>query len=386
MRVCFITSSRADFGTLKHLLNEIINIKRINPQLLITGSHTSKIFGSNSEIKVFKTFKLKKIKIKSQNPNTYSVLDSFSEATKKIGKAFKSLKPDVVVVFGDRYEMLASSLAAFILRINIVHLAGGEKTIGSLDDSFRHSITKFSNLHFPVAKVYKKRIIQLGEDPRTIFNYGSLNLEKIKKNHYLNKEKLQKLINIKLSKKNILVTYHPDTVDDNKSLKNLKILLKSLKRFKNINFLITSPNADSQGVVYIKHIKRFIKKNKLSNFSFHKSLGSQIYLSLLKYVDGVVGNSSSGISEVPFFKIGTVNIGDRQKGRINVPSIINCPINERKIVQSIKKLFSNKFNRKIKKDLSFYGKGNASKNIAKKIGNFNYKKFKKKIFYDINFS
>ena len=222
-KICFVTSSRADYGTIKILLEEIVKNKKIKSQIIITGSHSSKIFGSDKEIKRDKRFIIRNVRIKSKNINPHSVLNSFSEATKKIGSTLKSLKPDALVVFGDRYEMLASTIAAYILRINIVHIAGGEKTAGSLDEGFRHSISKLSNLHFPVSRVYRKRLIQLGENPKTVFNFGSLNLEKIKKNNYLNKDIIRKKVNIKFFNKNILVTYHPDTIDSEKSLENLKI-------------------------------------------------------------------------------------------------------------------------------------------------------------------
>lgn len=382
-KVCFITTSRADYGTLEELLNEIIKNKNIKLQLIITGSHSSKIFGSIKEITNKKKYFVKKIKINSNNKNSKSVALSFAEATKKITAILSFFKPDIFVVFGDRYEMLAAATSAYILRIPIVHIAGGEKTAGSIDDGFRHAITKLSTLHFPVTHSYKKRLIQLGENPSTIFNYGSLNLTKIKKNIYLNKKQLEKILGLKFLKKNLLLTFHPDTINYNQCMKNLIIVLNSLKSLKNIRIIITSPNADSRGITMINYIKKFIKKKTSNNFIFFKSLGSQVYLSLLKIVDGVVGNSSSGISEVPFFKIGTVNIGDRQQGRIMTQSIINCPVSKNKIIASVNKLFDNKFKKKIRKNYKIYGDGTASIKIAKKILNFKFNKFQKKNFYDI---
>ena len=382
-KICFITTSRADFGTLEELLVEISKNRNIKLQLIVTGSHSSKIFGSMKEITKKKKYFVKKIKINSNNKNSKSVAYSFSEATKKITTILSFFKPDIFVVFGDRYEMLAAAASAYILRIPIVHIAGGEKTAGSIDEGFRHSITKLSTLHFPVTNSYKKRLLQIGENPSTVFNYGSLNLTKIKKNIYLNKKQLEKILKFKFLKKNLLFTCHPDTVNYNKCMENLIVALNSLKSFKNIKIIVTSPNADSGGINMINYIKKFIKKNRLNNFIFFKSLGSQIYLSLLKIVDGVVGNSSSGISEVPFFGIGTVNIGDRQQGRVMTPSIINCPVSKNKIIKSINKLLDYKFKKKIDKNYKIYGDGTAAVKISKKILKFKFNKFEKKIFHDI---
>lgn len=187
----------------------------------------------------------------------------------------------------------------------------------------------------------------------------------------------------KFLKKNLIVTYHPETIYPEKSLENLTVVLNSIKNIKNTGMIITAPNADAQGILMINYIKHFVKKNKLKNFLFIKSLGATTYLSLLKVVDGVVGNSSSGISEVPFFGIRTLNIGDRQHGRIMASSILNCPVSKTRITESISKILNEKFNKKIKKELRKYGNGQAADKISKKIFFFDFKKYQKKFFYDI---
>ena len=381
--ICFVTSSRADFGSVKLLIDEIIKLNIIKKvYLIVTGSHTDNLFGSISEIKVGKKVIIQKVKITSKNKNSFSVANSFSDSIKVYTSYLKKILPHSIVILGDRYEMLSAALSAYILKINIIHLAGGEKTIGSLDDGFRNCITKLANLHFPVAEEYKKRIIQMGESEKTVFNYGGLHFEKIKKTKYLSKQKIEKKLNFKFQKRNILLTYHPDTIDETKTIKNLKIILKSLKKLRETLVLITSPNSDAKGVMMIKLIKSFINKNKLRNFKFFKSLGSKNYFSILKFLDGVIGNSSSGISEVPFFGIKTINLGDRQSGRILMPSIINCKISEKKIDTALKRLY--KKNRSfIPKKNSVYGNGNSAKKIAKKIINFDFKKYKKKVFVDL---
>lgn len=383
-KICFITTSRADFGTLNELIKIFQNKKIFSLQLIISGSHTDNFFGNTkSEIVNRKKCKIKKVIVSSKNKSPKSVALSFAECVKKFTNELSKLKPNIFVVFGDRYEMLAATTSAYILRIPIVHIAGGEKTIGSLDEGFRHSISKFSNLHFPIAKVYKNRLIQLGENPKTIFDYGSLNITKIKKNIYLNKKEIEKKLKLKFNKKNLIVTFHPDTISTNKNIKNLSILLNSLKKFKNTLIIITSPNADAKGVLMISYIKNFIKKNKSKNFVFFNSMGSQIYLSMLKIVDGVIGNSSSGISEAPFFGTGIVNIGDRQKGRIMFPNIINCENTEKSISKSIQKILNKKYKTKMKSKNKIFGDGSAAKKIAKKIITFNFKNYEKKIFFDL---
>jgi GDP/UDP-N,N'-diacetylbacillosamine 2-epimerase (hydrolysing) len=276
--ICFVTSSRADFGSVKLLIDEIIKLNIIKKvYLIVTGSHTDNLFGSISEIKVGKKVIIKKVKITSKNKNSFSVANSFSDSIKVYTSCLKKILPHSIVILGDRYEMLSAALSAYILKINIIHIAGGEKTIGSLDDGFRNCITKLANLHFPVAEEYKKRIIQMGESEKTVFNYGGLHFEKIKKTKYLSKQKIEKKLNFKFQKRNILLTYHPDTLDETKTIKNLKIVLKSLKKLRETLVLITSPNSDAKGVMMIKLIKSFIYKNKLRNFKFFNSVGSKNY-------------------------------------------------------------------------------------------------------------
>ena len=383
-KICFITTSRADFGTLDELIKKVAKKKFFIVQIIVSGSHTSKVFGNTkNEIKNKENCIIVKAKMKCQNDNPKNVTTSFADCVKTISNTLTQLKPNIFVVFGDRYEMLAATIAAYILRIPIVHIGGGEKTSGSIDDGFRHSISKLSNLHFPVTDVYKKRLIQLGENPKTVFNYGSLNLTKIKKNKYLTKHELEKILKFKFLKKNLMITCHPETIYPKKSLKNLNILLNSIKSIKNTGMIITSPNADAQGILMINCIKNFIKKNKLENFLFIKSLGTTNYLSLLKVVNGVVGNSSSGISEAPFFGIRTLNIGDRQCGRFMVSSVLNCPVSKTRIIKSINKILKEKFNSKIKNELKKFGNGRAADKISRKLIFFNFNKYQKKFFYDI---
>jgi len=382
-KICFITTSRADFGTLNELIKEVIKENFFLVQLIVSGNHFSKIFGKTEEEINKKNCLIKKIKVTNQNKDLKSVTKSFSECVKKFSNALYKLNPDIFVVFGDRYEMLAATVSAYILRIPIAHIAGGEKTAGSIDEGFRHSISKLSSLHFPAMDIYKKRLIQLGENPKTIFSFGNLNLLKIKTNKYLSKSELEKKLKIQFYNKKLIITYHPETIDNKKCIKNLSVVLNSLKKIKKTTMIITSPNADAQGVLMIKYINKYIKKHKLRNFLFFKSLGSSVYLSLLRIVDGVIGNSSSGISEAPFFGIGTVNIGDRQQGRFMATSVVNCSVSEMSIVNSINKILNDNFRKKIKNRIKTYGSSNVARKITKKLSSFDFRKYNKKVFYDI---
>ncbi len=380
-KICFITSSRADYGMVEIMVNEALNYKKkYQIFLIISGNHNDNFFGKSiNEIKFKKKIKIYRVFSNQRNKNLLSVALSFSKFLKKFSHCLKKINPDVFIVFGDRYEMLSATLSAFILGVPIVHLAGGEKTSGSLDDGFRHSITKLSNLHFPTSNIHKKRIIQLGEHSKTVFNFGSLNKQKIVNTNFLTKAKLEKKFKIKFFKKNILMTLHPEKISIKKNLENLKILLECLNILKDTRIIITSPNADAGGVEMVNLIKNFIrKKNK---FTFIKSFGSVGYLSMLRHIDGVIGNSSSGISEVPLFSIKSINLGNRQKGREINKSVISCKFNKKIILKSLKKLKKNNTSIKIMKRDKL-----VAKKILKKIIKFNFKKKSNKEFKDLKFN
>ena len=379
-KICFITTSRADFGMVNTILDQAKKYKKkFQIFLIVSGNHDDKFFGESiNEIKINKKIKKLRVFSKQRNIDSCSVAISFTDFMKKYSLIFKKLKPSIFVVFGDRYEMLAATLSAFIQKIPVAHIAGGEKTSGSLDDNFRHSITKFSNLHFPTSQIYKKRIVQLGENPNTVFNYGSLNRQKIALTKFISREALEKKYKLNFFKRNILMTLHPENVGSKVNVKNLKIVLNSLNNQKNTGIIVTSPNADAEGVEMIKFIKKFVKNKK--RFRFIKSLGTVDYLSILKLIDGVIGNSSSGISEVPLFSINTINLGDRQNGREAASTVINCKIDRKEISRNLKKLKRKKNLIKINYRDKF-----VAKKILNKIINFNFKRYNNK-FYDIKFN
>jgi len=376
-KICFITTSRADFGMVNELVKESLRYKRVKTYLVISGNHNEQIYGrSIKEINLNKKVLTQKIFVKQRNKNNLSVSLSFSKYLKKYSLFLEKLKPDVFVVFGDRYEMLAAALSAYILNIPIAHIAGGEKTSGSLDEGYRHSITKLSNLHFPTSKIYRNRLIQLGENPKTVFNFGSLNRQKILNTKYLTKKEISKKYKIKFLKKNLLLTYHPENIGSDMNVKNLSLVLDCLKTLKDTCIIITSPNADAEGVKMIKFIRSFITKIKKKNIYFFESLGTQVYLSILKIIDGVLGNSSSGISEAPIFSINSINLGNRQMGREMPSSVINCKTNRKIILRNLKNL------KKKKRKILINRDKDVSKKILKTI--ISFKKFNLKNFYDIH--
>ena len=373
-KILFISSSRADYGLLRDVIKETQKINR-ETYLLVTGSHLSKEFGKTiSEIKKDKIKNIIKKKILEKKFSEIDISNYVAKSIKITTNVIRKLKPDIFVILGDRCEMLGSAIAAMIFRIPIAHIHGGELTYGAYDDSVRHSITKLSHLHFPAHDQYKKRLIQLGENPKTIFNYGGLGAHSISKTKILKKSDLEKILRIKLKKKIILVTFHPVTLEKNNSINQIKNLIKFLNRMNEFTIIITSPNFDNQTADLKREILDFVKKK--NNVFYYNSLGNKAYISLMKISYLVVGNSSSGILETPSFGIKTINIGNRQSGRIIPRNVINCDYNLSSIIKAfikVKKL-------PIKKSNLFYKKNTPIK-IAKKILNFKFNL--KKIFYDL---
>ena len=373
-KILFISTSRADYGLLR---NVILETQKLNPEtyLLITGSHLSKEFGKTiSEIKKDRIKKIIKKKILDKKFKEKNIFIIVEKAIRTTSEVIKKLNPDTIVVLGDRYELLGSVMAATIFRIPVTHIHGGELTKGAYDDSIRHAISKLSHLHFPIHERYKKRLIQLGENPKTVFNFGGLGAYSIKNTKLYTRSQLEKLLNIKLNKKIILATFHPVTLEKNKSKFQIQNLIKFLNLFNDNTIIITSPNFDNETKVIKKEILNFVKKK--NNVYFYNSLGNKSYVSFLKIAYLLVGNSSSGVLESPYFGTKTINIGDRQKGRIISDNIINSNYE----FKSIYKAFSN-IKYKPKKKSNIFLKKNTPIKIAKKILTFNFNL--KKEFYDL---
>ena len=383
-KVCIVTGSRAEYGLLYWLIKEVEADKDLKLQLIATGMHLSSEFGlTHKEIE--KDFKIdKKIDIHLSSDTSVGISKSMSIAQASFAKAYNNLKPDIVVVLGDRYEIFSAVSSAMISRIPIAHLHGGEATEGSIDEAIRHCITKMSHLHFTATEEYSKRVIQLGEDSKRVFNVGGAGIENIKRLKLLTKMKFEKSINFKLKKKNVLVTFHPVTLEVKTSKKHFQELLNSIDELEDTNIIFTKANSDADGKIINQMIDKYISKNSDKSIGV-ASLGQLKYLSALQYVDFVIGNSSSGLLEVPSFKIGTINIGDRQKGRIKADSVVDCSPNKKSIKKAIKIVYSKKFQKFLKDVKNPYGDGCASKKIIKVLKSVKLENILKKTFFDIKF-
>jgi GDP/UDP-N,N'-diacetylbacillosamine 2-epimerase (hydrolysing) len=366
-KICIVTGSRAEYGLQKNLINLINSDKELRLFLIVTGTHLSKEHGNTSQqiekdkIKIYKN-----IKIIKKNSN---VLTEISFLIKKISKDLKKIKPDILLLVGDRYEVFAAAIAAYYLKIKIAHFHGGETTIGSLDEGARHSISKLSDLHFVANDLFKKKLIDMGENPKQIFAFGGLGVDSILSTKFLNKKQVQDLLGTKLAKNNFLVTYHPEKDDIKKQIKFIKSSLIYSSKIKDIKVFITAPNSDANNKLLIKTLKKEVNKNKEIIF-YYSSLGNRLYYSLIKFVDGVIGNSSSGICEVPSFNKGTINIGTRQDGRPRSKSIIDIKYEIGQFKSALRKIMSTNFKQNLNKNINPYGNNKSSKLIFRKLKQF----------------
>lgn len=386
-KICIVSGSRAEFGFLVPLMKEIKKDKNLELQILITGSHLS--IENGLTIKEIEEFNFKinqKIDLKLKSNNKKDMTNAIAKGLNKFPEAFEVLKPDLIVVIGDRFEILSVVLSAYIHKIPVLHISGGELTYGSLDDGFRHSITKFSSIHCTSTELYRKRVIQMGENPSSVFYTGEIDLENIKKMSFYSQKELENLLSFKFKNDyKLLITYHPLTIEGKeKNISEFSNILKTLEQIKNTDFVFTGSNSDTYGKVINKMIKKFISKNQDKSVFIH-SMGRKAYLSMLKISNGVIGNSSSGIIEAPSFGIGSINIGNRQKGRVKAESVIDSDSNPNILNMAFKKLFSDKFQKSIKNIKNPYEKENSVKEIIKILKNYPLENINYKEFYDLNY-
>ena len=382
MKICVFTGTRADYGLLKPLIEKIDNDKYLTLQILVSGMHLSNEFGNTIDEIKKDGFKVdEEVEILLSSDSDTALLKSAGLGLIGYADALNRLNPDIAVVLGDRFEALAFAFSAFVKKIPIIHISGGEITEGAIDDSIRHSITKFAHLHLVATEEYKKRAIQLGEEPWRVFNVGEIGLIGMKEDLF-SKEEFEKSINFELGKKNMLVTFHPETLNNN-SENDFKEILKALDKLKDTNIIFTKANADSGGRIINKMIDEFVKTHK--NSIAFTSLGRKRYLSALQYVDIVLGNSSSGLVEVPSFKKVTINIGNRQKGRIKAKSIIDVQANEKDILKAIELVYSEKFQERLKNVTNPYEGDTSLDEVLKIIKNIDKTKLLNKKFFDIDF-
>lgn len=383
-KICVVTATRAEYGLLRPLIRRILEEKYFELCLVVSGTHLAEEFGHTIwEIEKDDFPIAEKISILDIQDSEIGVCNTMGNANRLFGEMFARQRPDMLIVLGDRYELIPICSSAMIFRIPIAHISGGEITEGIMDDVFRHCVTKMSYLHFPGCEEYRKRIIQLGEDPQRVFNFGDIGVENIKKIQYLSKKELENAIGYSLEKPYAEVTFHPVTLENNTAEIQTRELVEALSQRTELNFIVTLANADMQGNV----INRVFKEaaGRYQNIFCYPSLGIEKYLSLIKYAEFVIGNSSSGIIEVPCFGIPTINIGDRQKGRLRADSVIDCDAKKEDILKSIEKAMSQEFRIIARNASNPYGEGNTSEKIVETIKNFLQldKIDLKKKFYDL---
>jgi len=383
--VCVVTGSRAEYGLLYWLMKEIQIAKDLELQIIATGMHISPEFGNTYRQIEQDGFKIdKKVEMLLSSDSEVGITKSMGLGLIGFADAIDNLKPDLIIVLGDRFEIFSAVSAAMIAKIPVAHLHGGEATEGAFDESIRHSITKMSHLHFTATEEYKKRVIQLGEQPERVFNVGAVGVDNIKKLTLLSREEFEKSIDFSLAQRNLLITFHPVTLENATAREQFANILQVVDKQVDTHLIFTKANADTNGKVINQMIDEYVTLHPEKAIAF-TSLGQLRYLSALQYVDGVVGNSSSGLVEVPSFKICTINIGDRQRGRIKADSVIDCDTSVESIQSSLNKLFSPLFQEQLQQIKNPYGNGGASKKIVEIIRIFSLDRVLKKRFYNINF-
>jgi GDP/UDP-N,N'-diacetylbacillosamine 2-epimerase (hydrolysing) len=354
-------------------------------QVVATGMHLSPEFGLTYKVIENDGFHIdEKVELLLSSDSPSSVCKSIGLGCIGFTEAFARIRPDIVVGLGDRYEFFSAVISAMVLRIPVAHIHGGEATEGLIDEAIRHSITKMSHLHFTATEDYRKRVVQLGEHPRTVFNFGAMGIDNIKALRLLTKREFEARIGRRLKRKNILIAFHPVTLEDDTAGKQFRELISALDEIPASLLVFTKPNADTYGRAIIRLIDDYVSTHQSKAVSF-VSMGQRLFLSALRWVDVIVGNSSSGIIEMPSFGKGTINIGDRQRGRVKAPSVIDCAPRKESILKAMDILESTEFQKRLKSVRNPYGEGGASKKIMKVLKDYELKGIVKKSFHDIEF-
>jgi GDP/UDP-N,N'-diacetylbacillosamine 2-epimerase (hydrolysing) len=380
-RVCVVTGSRAEYGLLYWLMKEIQASPAMALQVVATGMHLSPEFGLTYRTIEEDGFRIDaKVEMLLSSDTTVGIAKSMGLGTIGFADAFERLRPDIVVLLGDRFEIFSAAQAALVARIPIAHLHGGETTEGAIDEAFRHAITKMAHLHFTATEEYRARVIQLGENPERVFNVGAAGIDNIKRLKLLDRAELERALDFRLGAGNLLVTFHPVTLEHASAGRQFGELLAALDGLAGVHLIFTKPNADTDGRVISAMIDDYVARNR-STAAAYTSLGQLRYLSAMRFVDGVVGNSSSGIIEAPSFGIGTVNIGDRQKGRVKAASVIDCEPNRTSIGEALGCLYAADFRDALRQVVSPYGEGPVAPEIAKVLATHPLEGILKKRFF-----
>ena len=381
-KICVVTGTRADYGLLRWVMQGIQDEPDLALQIVATGMHLSPEFGL-TYLEIEKDgFRIdRKVEMLTSSDTPVGIAKSMGLGLIGFADALNELSPDLLVVLGDRFEIFSAVAAALIARVPVAHLHGGEATEGLIDESIRHAITKMSHLHFVAAEEYRQRVMQLGEQPERIFLVGGLGIDNVKRLKLLDRSELEAALGFRLGRRNLLITFHPVTLEEATAGEQVDELLAALVTLLDTELIFTLPNADTDGRIVIHKILSFVEQ--YSNAHVFTSLGQLRYLSCLEHVDGVVGNSSSGLIEVPSFKKGTVNIGDRQRGRLQATSIINCMPNRQEIRDAVDCLYSESFQTELTQVVNPYGEGGSSEKIIQVLKMISLDELLKKHFFDI---
>ena len=368
-KILFVTGSRSEYGLMKNLIFMLSKKKDLKCHVLITGNHLSEKYGNTSKlIKKDKIIEYSLIDIKVGHSKSQNIINSMSIGLIKFNKLFNKIKPDKVILVGDRFETYIAAVASRINNLELIHFHGGETTTGAYDDYWRHSITIMSDKHFVANSKYLKRVTQLKNSSKYIYNVGGLGIENTKNMKFYSKDDLQQKFNFSFNKNNVLVVYHSETVSPNQNKKNFIKIINACKKVKETNFFISYPGYDLGSDDIITEIKK-LSKSKMKNLISFKNLGENGFLSLLKICDCILGNSSSGIIEAPYLSTPTINLGLRQNGRVKDVSIFDCDIISSDIEKKINYINNLKNTKKTFKSKKIYGNGNASEKASKIIYN-----------------
>lgn len=381
-RICVVTGTRAEYGLLRWVMEGIRKAPDLELQTIVTGMHLSPEFGLTYRDIEQDGFAIdRKIEMLLSSDTAVGLAKSMGLGLIGFGEALQELRPDIIVVLGDRFELLPVAAAALVARIPVAHIHGGEVTEGAFDEAIRHAITKMSHLHFVAAEEYRARVIQLGEDPARVFLVGGLGGDGIKNLKLLDRGELEAALGMSLGAKSLLVTFHPVTLDESPSATQMAELLAALESLTDMQLIFTMPNSDTDSRELIAMVERFVATH--SNARAYVSLGQVRYLSCLQHVDGIVGNSSSGLIEAPSFRKGTVNVGDRQRGRLRAESVIDCTSDRESIKAAIQRLASPDFQAMLRTVRNPYGNGGASERIVKVLREYTLDAIQKKKFHDL---
>jgi GDP/UDP-N,N'-diacetylbacillosamine 2-epimerase (hydrolysing) len=381
-RICVVTGSRAEYGLLRWVIDGIEKSPSLDLQLVATGMHLSPEFGLTYQEIERDGYQIDaKVEMLLSSDSATGVAKSMGLGLIGFADVFERLRPDVVVLLGDRFEVLAAASAALVARIPIAHIHGGETTEGAFDEAIRHAVTKMSHLHFVAAAPYRQRVIQLGEHPDRVHLVGGLGVDAIHRLPLLDRAALEASLDFRFSVRNLLVTFHPVTLESQSVEQQMDELLAALDALPDTRLIITLPNADNGGRAIIRRIEAFVASHP--NARAYTSLGQLRYLSCLRQVDAVVGNSSSGLAEAPSMGIGTINIGDRQRGRLRAASVIDCKPEHHDILRAIQMSYSAAFRAKLATAANPYGDGGASERIVQMLEFSSVSDLVKKSFYDL---